>query len=209
MGNLFGGGARAAKKAGALQQQAANQAAQLALDTQRQNAAMAQPRIDFSNGSMSRINDILGINGGNAQAGMDAIRNLPGYQFRLNEAQRQMEGGAAARGLLFSGKSLIDSQDMGQRIANDARQTELQNLFGVLDSGTGVLGSVMAGNSNAAANAGNFRVGGAQAMGQGMINAAAQRAAGINEAIKFASSAANTLAGGGTGMGQTLSKWGF
>lgn len=209
MGNLFGGGARAAKKAGALQQQAGNQAAQLALDTQKGNVALAQPRLDFSNGAMSRLNDLLGINGGDAQAGMAAVQASPGYQFRLNEGQRQMDGSAAARGLLFSGKSLLDSQDFGQRIANDARQTEIGNLGGIYDSGNGILSAIMGGNSNAAANAGNFRVGGANAMGQGMVAAADKRAAGINEAIKFASQAAQVLASGGTGAGQTLAKWGF
>ena len=33
---------------------------------------------------MGRINDILGINGGNAQAGMDSIKNLPGYNIRAD-----------------------------------------------------------------------------------------------------------------------------
>lgn len=209
MGNLFGGGARAAKKAGALQQQSANQAAQLALDTQKGNVALAQPRLDFSNGAMSRLNDLLGINGGDPARAMEALKETPGYQFRLNEGQRQMEGGAAARGLLFSGKSLLDSQDLGQRIANDARQTEIGNLSDIYNGGTGLLSQIIGGNSQAADSAGRFRVGGAQAMGQGMVDAAAKRAAGINEAIKFASSAANTLAGGSGSMGQTLSKWGF
>jgi hypothetical protein len=195
MGNLLGGGAKAAKRAGQMQQQAANTAAAGIEAANTQNRALAQPRIDFANEAMPGLRDLLGLNGGSQADMMERLQATPGYQWRLNEGQRQQEGSAAARGLLFSGRSLLDSQDLGQRIAADTRQQEIANLMSLMGSGDGLLGSVISGNASTAVNAGNARMGGASAYGQGLMNAAQARGAGINELIR--------------GVGGFAGGWGF
>ncbi len=196
MGNLLGGGAKAARRAGQMQMQAAETAARSIEAANAQNRALAQPRIDFSNEAMPGLRDLLGLNGGSSADMMARLQATPGYQWRLNEGQRQQEGSAAARGLLFSGRSLLDSQDLGQRIAAETRQQEIANLMGLMGSGDGLLGTVIAGNANTALNAGNARMGGAAAYGQGLMNAAQARGAGINELIRGVGS----FAGGGWGF---------
>jgi hypothetical protein len=49
----------------------------------------------------------------------------PGYQFRLAEGRRLLEGGAAARGLLQSGGTLRGLTELGQNLASQ----EYQNVY--------------------------------------------------------------------------------
>jgi hypothetical protein len=54
----------------------------------------------------------------------------PGYQFRLSEGRRLLEGGAAARGLLQSGGTLRGVTELGQNLASQEYANVYQRQIG-------------------------------------------------------------------------------
>lgn len=93
---------------------------------------------------------------------MEDFEADPGYQFRMDEGMRGVEGGAAARGGLLSGAALKAVQKYGQGLASQeygnaynrftSDQTNQYNrLAGLVNSGQGASNQV----GNAAANYGN------------------------------------------------------
>lgn len=49
----------------------------------------------------------------------DTVRNDPGYQFRMEQGSRAIQGGAAAKGNLLSGKAQKELAEYGQGLASD------------------------------------------------------------------------------------------
>lgn len=116
---------------------------------------------------------------------MEDFEADPGYQFRMTEGMRGVEGGAAARGGLLSGAALKAIQKYGQGLASqeygnaygrfNADQTNQYNrLAGLVNTGQGATNQV----SNAAGQFGQSQAnniigaGNAQASGiMGMTNA--------------------------------------
>ena len=66
----------------------------------------------------------------------------PGYDFRLNEGTRAIEGSAAARGGLYSGATMQALQNYGQDYATNAYENWLNRVGGLTQMGqqTGVHG---------------------------------------------------------------------
>jgi hypothetical protein len=73
----------------------------------------------------------LGVNGpqGTAAA-QQAFQAGPGYQFQQDEARKQLEASAAARGGLLSGNAATALQDRGSQIANQEYGNYLNRLQG-------------------------------------------------------------------------------
>lgn len=74
----------------------------------------------------------------------EGFTKTPGYDFRLGEGVKAIEGSAAARGGLYSGATLKRLTEFGQDYATSEYTNHLRNLFGV----TG-LGASAAGGANA------------------------------------------------------------
>jgi hypothetical protein len=130
-----------------------------------------------------------GIAGGGAPLGFadaaaagDYVRGLPGYQFSVDEAQRALEHGAAARGNLLTGGF---QKELGKYIANavagPAYQSALGN-FGNLaslgENAAAMSGTLGTNFSNAAGNTltgiGNANAAGSIASGNAWSNAVNQ-----------------------------------
>lgn len=120
------------------------------------------------------------------------LENEPGYQFRMNEGMRGVEGGAAARGGLLSGAALKAIQKYGQNFASNeyqnayardsADKTNIYNrLAGIVNTGQGATNQI----SNAAGQMGqsvsNNLIGAGNAQASGQIGAANAIAGGINQ----------------------------
>lgn len=142
--------------------------------------------------SNNRLMQLMGLTAGGAdngwlmqRFGMDQFEADPGYQFRMDEGMRGLEGSAAARGGLLSGAAMKAIQKYGQDVASEeygkaygrysADQTNSFNrLKSMVDTGTGASTQI----SNAAQNFGaasgqmNAALGNAQAAGAiGQANA--------------------------------------
>lgn len=100
---------------------------------------------------------------------MGKIRSTPGYQFRLGEGMKWLEGSAAARGGLFSGATLKGINKYGQDFATNEFQNytnRLSNLAGVGQTSATNLGNL---GSTYATNIGNIGIGNANASAANQI----------------------------------------
>lgn len=131
--------------------------------------------------------------GGGAQSAFENYLQSTGHQFRLNRGMASIEGSRAAAGALNSGATLRALQEYGQELGTADFQNYLGNLQGLSKQGlaagqtiasagssAGAQGAQIAYNRgaanadiNAARNAGI--VGGAGAIGQGVVNYFANR----------------------------------
>lgn len=91
----------------------------------------------------------------------------PGYQFRMDEGLRGIEGSASARGLLQSGGTLKDIVRYSQGVAADDYNQQFNRQMAIAGGGqqanstTGSLGAMAANNmGNAYMQAGNARASG-------------------------------------------------
>lgn len=69
------------------------------------------------------------------QQNPERIRDLPGYQFRMQEQGRMVEQSAAAKGGLFSGSTLEALARKGQEIASDEFNKERSFLMQLAEMG--------------------------------------------------------------------------
>ena len=97
-------------------------------------------------GANDLVASLLGVGGtpGAGAAGLDAFKNSAGYQNVINGGTRDIEGNAAARGLLRSGSTGQALVNFGQQTANNYYNQYLQNLLGLSGQGMqagGLIGS--------------------------------------------------------------------
>jgi hypothetical protein len=96
---------------------------------------------------------------------LDWLRNLPGYQFALDQGQRSVESSAAARGGLNSGSTLKALTRYGQGMADQQYRSHLSDLMQL--SGRGQAQATQMGSQGMQYASG---------MGANLQNAAQQRA---------------------------------
>lgn len=130
--------------------------------------------------------DLLGINGiGAAQSAMGNWQRSPGYQAGLDAGQRQIDQGAAGRGLLLSGDTVKASQQFGQDYQNREYNAYLDRLASM--GGGGYSGA-------------QGLLGTAQGMGDLYINKGRAQDAGRQSALANILGIAGTAVGAFTGM---------
>lgn len=152
---------------------------------------MADPFSEYRGGLASRLNKII--------TGEEDFRTDPGYQFRLSEAMRETERGAAARGFNQSGNIMAA---MNQR-AQDVASNEYQNIIGRLTELAG------AGSQNAVAGAqiyGDLKTASTQGMAGARIGRGLSQSNTIGSAFGSLQGAVEGFSSGGmkglfTGMG--------
>jgi hypothetical protein len=125
---------------------------------------------------------------------MNDFQADPGYEFRMREGTKAVEGGAAARGGLLSGAAQKALQKYGQESASQeygnafnrftGQQTnQFNRLAGIVNTGQGATNQV----SNAAANFGNQQannlIGAGNAQAAGSIGQANALVGGANQAF--------------------------
>ena len=197
---LIGGGAallggamasKGAKSAASTQANAANEAAQLQIQSARESQALQKEMFERQIGlqepyrqagltGQNRLMELMGL-GGNVRAagygrysrdfGMQDFQQDPGYAFRLSEGLKGLDRQAASRGGLISGGALKAATQYGQEMGSQ----EYQNAFNRYQTNRSAqlqpLGNLMASGQSAASNqgsaAGAYGVGGGNALTAG------------------------------------------
>ena len=173
-------GARGASKAAKASTHAADKAQefnQYAFDTARADAA------PWMSTGLSGFNALAyGLGVGDQPPGYE-MSLTPAARFAMTEGRDIIEGGAAARGNLFSGSTAAGLEDMRGQIALNDRNTQLNYLAGIAGMGQAATAGQASQLSTFGANAGEIAMqrGNAQAAGAiGVTNALAD---GINTGV--------------------------
>lgn len=118
----------------------------------------------------------------NATGGTEygGYRMSPGARWQMEQGQAAIDASAALRGGSFSGRTIQDTLNFSQGLADQDRETYLSRLAGMTDMGMGAAGmqatagnNFAAGTGNALANIGNAQSAGAIGQGNalaGMFN---------------------------------------
>lgn len=159
---------KGAKKAAKIQaQSAAEQRAQLERMYGEAKTRL-EPTIDNGNAAENQIMDLLGLSGNPVDA-TEILRNIPGYQFKMDEALRGVNSNAYAAGMGNSGASLRALQRTSQGVADQGFNQYLGQVSSVADRGgqaKGALTGVSTNytqasnqtNQNAADSAANYQI---------------------------------------------------
>jgi hypothetical protein len=185
-------GAKGAKKASRIQ----DQAAQRSEATQRQmferQVELQEPFRQAGLTAQQQIMQLLGSGGDASMPGYGSLARPfgqqdfeqdPGYAFRQQEGRRALERSAAARGGLLSGNTLRGIQRFGQDLASQeygnafnrfqieraARLNPLQSLMG---SGQSAANVMTGATGQAGQNIGQMQLGAGQARASGYVGSA-------------------------------------
>lgn len=116
-------------------------------------ASMYSPYVSNGAGATSKLSDLYGLNGTDAQtAAFSDIQNTPGYNFVRDQGIKALDASAASRGMLRSGNQEQAVQQYGTNLANTYMQDYIKNLVQQQQFG-----------QNAVANTGNANLDAAQA----------------------------------------------
>jgi hypothetical protein len=175
--------ASASGSAANAQQQAAQNATNAQVGMFNQTAGYLQPYRDFGSSLIPGVNQALGLNASllglqngtiNPQAIQNALLQMPGYQFQLNQGLQSVQNSAAARGLGSSGAALRSAADYATGLAQSNYNNyvnQANQYYNQLMGGVGL-------GENAAAGTGNAAIQTGQNIGQNMIGAGNAAAAG-------------------------------
>lgn len=176
-------GSRGAKRAARLQAQAY----QAAIDQTQQayNAAdnYLVPRAEQEAAAMARVNALLGL-GGEAPD-YSLFRETPGYEFQQEEARRQIERTAAARGGLLSGNTLAAVLERSQGIADTTFRNYLADVMGLQNQGVDQQRAALAVDRGSTVS--NLLLGQGGARASGVVGATNAWTGAINQLGGFAS----------------------
>ena len=127
-----------------------------------------------------------------------AFRNTPGYQFGLDEGQKQLQSSASASGGLFSGKAGKALVQYGQNYADQQGYAPYMNRLAGLFGGAQTAGSQM-GNAgqNFANQAGANMQNAANSRASGLLGASQARMQGLGQAGSFLNDAYGYYQNGG------------
>lgn len=125
---------------------------------------------------------------------MDDFEADPGYQFRMDEGMRGVEGGAAARGGLLSGAALKAIQKYGQGLAsqeygnaynrfNSDQTNKYNRLMGLVQSGQGSAQQIGNAAQNYGQQAGSNIIGAGNAQAAGTMGMTNALVGGINQGV--------------------------
>jgi hypothetical protein len=156
---------------------------------------------------------------------MEDFEADPGYQFRMDEGMRGVEGGAAARGGLLSGAALKAIQKYGQGLASQEygnaynrytsdQTNKFNKLTGLVQSGQGSAQQIGNAAQNFGQQAGNNMIGAGNAQASGIMGTTNALVGGINQGINayqqnqlmnlIRQPAASGWGGGGWGSGNAF-----
>lgn len=113
---------------------AGSQEQQRAAEAAAEKAKMVQPWYETGKSALESQSQLLGLTGTPEQQ-LAALQSSPGYQFRRQMGEKQLESGLAARGGMGSGKAALSAQQWGQDFASQEYQNRLNQLAGLSSQG--------------------------------------------------------------------------
>lgn len=108
-----------------------------------------KPWEEFGSQNLTSFKDLLGYNGADKQAAaMDALKNSPAYQFRLNQGVGALDRSAIKGGNLYSGRQMMALNNYGQDLASEEYNNEYNRRSGLATDAynTDMTAANMAGN---------------------------------------------------------------
>lgn len=99
-----------------------------------------QPYADQGKNAMLAYASNLGL--GKGPAGYSGLELSPGAKFLLGEGTKQVEGGAAGAGGLYSGETLAELERLRSGTVATDRDNQMAQLFGLAGMGQGAAGSI-------------------------------------------------------------------
>lgn len=87
------------------------------------------PFMQSGQAANSRLSALLGLGGEDQDEVLGTLRSSPGYQFRLDQGQQALDRSLGARGQLFSGRALQETQNLGQGLADQTYNDYVRNLM--------------------------------------------------------------------------------
>jgi hypothetical protein len=204
IGGLFGAGAqkKASNEAEAAQLGYLNKGLDLQKQQYDQSRADSLPWLEAGTAALSGQQDLLGLHGGDTQAGaIEALRQSPGYQSLYRNGEEALLQNASATGGIRGGNTHRGLADFGADTLSQIIQQRLGNLGGLSSQG-GATGQYLGGlganyanqGSGLYGNMGQVRAGGL--LTRGGITSGMWKSAG-----SFADEIASAIAGGGGGGG--------
>jgi len=173
-------GSQAAGSAADTQSAAAQQAAQVQREQYQQTRSDLMPWQQAGQVGLSQLQARLPEF--TKPFGMEDFQASPAYQFNLEQGQKAINKGAAARGTFYNPATLQDLAKYSQGLASNEFQnafsnynTNLNNIWNRL---YGLSGTGQNAGQNAAAQTGGFGAGAAQNIGADITGAANAQAAG-------------------------------
>jgi len=178
-------GAYGANQQAGAAQDAANQqagATALSLAEQKRQFDMQQnqmaPWLRSGRLALNEQNALMGL-GGDTEAANRALISSPNYRFALEQGNRALSGGLAARGGMGSGKAMTAATEYGQNFATGQRANRLSELANMSGVGQGAATSMGNAGMNYANNLSNLWTNNANAQGAAGIAGANARQSGI------------------------------
>jgi hypothetical protein len=200
IGSFFSGGADKAALKAAGQQAAGFDAAGNVINTGETNALAAlvknlSPYADAGSGATREQMALLGQLGPDEAAAARArFQTAPGYQFQMDEGQRTLERGTAARGGLYSGSAGKALTRFGQGLASQEFGNHFSRLGELGGRGAGAASTLGTGSASTITNAANNRadtlLGRSNAVAAGTINANNARNQGWSNLFQLGSKVA-------------------
>lgn len=164
--SLLGGlsGNRAARDAARQQREAA--AASLAENQRQFNIGQQNlaPWLRSGRAALGEQTALMGL-GGDTEGAMRSLQTSPGYQFRMNQGENQLNSGLAARGGMGSGKGMVAGQRFAQGFASNEYGNRLSQLANMSGAGQQTAGGMANLGSQFGQNQGNIMQNSANAQG--------------------------------------------
>lgn len=173
-----------ANKAASTQQAAAKQASDTQMQMFNKQQQVLSPYVQGGNEANAEISRLLDPNGG---VNIDELRKLPGYEFTLNQGERQLENGYAAKGLGASGVAALKQAGYATDLADTTFGNQFSRIMGRAQLGENAAAGVGSGALATGQQIGSNIIGGANA-------AAGATMAGANAISNTAGDLANAYA---------------
>lgn len=135
------------------------------------------------------------------EAYFDRFRSTPGYQFMLDEGEKAVGRGMAARGLNRSGRTLLELQRHGSGLADQTYGQHYNRLTGIAGVGQTATNAVGAAGQNYATGMGNAAMARGDARASGYINTANAVGNALNQGAQAYGYFNQPQASGGFGDG--------
>ena len=135
---------------------------EMAMQQKNTDAAIAreQPWVDAGKSALTRMQAGVADGGEfSKKFGLSDMQNDPGYQFRMDQGQKQLEQSAAAKGMNMSGAQLQGITDYGQNMGAQQYATSRDNFYQDQSRNYDRISNMASNGQNAAAGQASMQTG--------------------------------------------------
>jgi len=152
-------GSKSASKSAAAEASAQREAAAEMREFRKEVKEESTPYMEAGRRGLASAEELM--------ASPELVKDLPGYEFRLQEGLRGVRSALTAKGTLFSGQAAKALTRYGQEYATTEYEKELARRFGFAELGLRGTQTWAQAGGQAAAGAAGYQAGAGQAIAQG------------------------------------------